>query len=365
MALIGIYSDVHISHSSSILPTYLKDTDKYTTRLNMCKASMNWAYEQFKQRRVYTAVNCGDLFNSHTISSDELDAYIEFIQKRNSDRNYHPTVDCTLIGNHDKFNDNFNSLKMLNITNYSHLIDTYEYVSIIPNWDVYMISFYDSSDFVDNILKMLNAFPRQKSKAILFMHGDINGSMLSGDKRIEHHIATEFLTKYFDVVINGHIHCHERIYNQNNKKIYNIGSLTTHSFADSNNHVPACYIFNTETEEIEQIVNPYGILFKYYTIATETDIQVMCNDLDKISNQIILKIKCSIDFKDKISKILENYSNILKYKFVFIYNKEISNTNIVSKSTSQNVDIKDEFITFLSNRSDLKGDIDDYSKLIN
>ena len=44
MAKIGIYSDVHISHNSSIMPTFLGEYDnKYTTRLKMCIDSMKWA----------------------------------------------------------------------------------------------------------------------------------------------------------------------------------------------------------------------------------------------------------------------------------------------------------------------------------
>lgn len=369
MALIGIYSDVHISHSSSILPTYVDDST-YTTRLNMCKESIKWAYKEFEKRKVDVVVNCGDLYNSHTISSDELDTYISIISdiyKPNNQLSWEPNLDITIPGNHDKFNNAFNSLAMLNLTNYSQLVNEYMYFTL-SNYDCYAIAFYDAKEFVDKVLEMLEQYPRKHSKAILFMHGDINGSMLSGTKRIENHIGTDFLTKYFDVVINGHIHCHELIYQQNDKRIYNIGSLTSHSFADSNNHNPACWIFDTETGIIEQVNNPHAIVFKSYVINNNDEVAVMLNDInfDNGYSKVILKVKCPFDMKEQVEKVISHTSKIMKCKFVFTYNTEIksdSKTNEVSVVSTSN-DIKDDFITFLTDRTDLKGNIDEYINVI-
>lgn len=367
MARIGIYSDVHISHSSSILPTYIND-DMYTTRLNMCKNSIKWAYEQFNREGVDVVVNCGDTFNSHTLAADELCAYNDIIRniyKPYDVSNLVPDLDITIVGNHDKYNQLFNSLNMLNLTDYSTLVDNYLYFDI-DNYDCYCIAFYDSNEFVEKVLEMLNKYPKQHDKSILFMHGDINGSMLSGNKRIENHIGTDFLTLYFDIVINGHIHCHELIYQQNNKRIYNIGSLTSHSFADSNNHVPACWILDTETEMIEQINNPHAILFKTEIINDENDIITLIRSLKFISNKMILKIKCPIDLKGSIKTALESLPNVVKVKYIFSYDTSLKNdsdkNNNISNSTES--DIRDDFIRFLSTRTDLKGNINDYKHII-
>lgn len=365
MALIGIYSDVHISHNSSIIPTFLND-DLYTTRLKMCRESIKWAYKEFEKQNVDTVINCGDLFNSHTISSDELNTYVSLIKDVYSPYNskWNPTLDYTISGNHDKFNNTFNSLDMLRLTDYSKLVNEYDYFSL-DNWDCYIVSFYDTNEFVSIIHDMLIKYPRKNSKALIFMHGDINGSMLSGVKRIENHIGTDFLTNYFDVVINGHIHCHELIYKQNNKRIYNIGSLTSHSFADSNNHVPACYIFNTETEKIEQIKNPHAILFKSYEVKDNNDLEAMIKDIGKYLNKLIIKIKCPIDIKEVIEHNIANIDTILKIKFIFTYNKH-ANIEAINESTNvdNSMDIKDEFIMFLSSRDDLKNNLDSYISAI-
>lgn len=364
---IGIYSDIHISRNSSIIPLYLNDKQQYTTRLNMCYDSMIWTYTMFKNNNVDMIVNCGDTFNSHIVTSDEVTTFTNIINELYKPHNEcdFPTVkDITLLGNHDKFNNTFNSMNLTKLTDYTQLVDKYLYLSL-KNCDLYFISYYELDEFIENMLKMLNDYPKQHEKSILFMHGDINGSQLTGNKRIENHIGTDFLTKYFDIVINGHIHCHERIYNQNNKQIYNIGSLTTHSFADSNKHYGGCYILDTDTFEIKFFKNPYQILFRTYDIKSDDD-EINLHDTlnnDKDLN-VILKIKCDYNRKESINRILNDFKNILKHKYIFTYENNIkSNVNITDNVSASN-DIKDEFITFLNNRTDLKGDISDYADII-
>lgn len=368
MALIGIYSDVHISKNSSILPLYTNEDDVYTTRLNMCKESMKWAYNIFRKNNVDIIINCGDTFNSHVISSDELSAYNDVILDILKEHLNEP-VDITIVGNHDKFNNSFNSIDMLRLNNYSHLVNKYHYFSVPDGdsyCDCYALNFYDAKDFVDIVLEMINVYPKQYKKSILFMHGDINGSTLVGNKKIENHINIDFLNNYFDIIINGHIHCHETLYNKNNKLICNIGSLTSHSFADSNKHKPACYILNTETFEIEQICNPHAIIFKSYEIFNNDDITAMISDLTSNNNsyKIIVKIKCSFDMKDLIEKQLNSIKKIIKYKFIFTYDKKNKNVNNDNIDKNNVLNINEEFINFLSNREDLKGNINDYINII-
>lgn len=363
MALIGIYSDVHISHNSSIIPTYMNDTD-YTTRLKMCKDSIIWAYKEFEKRNVNLVVNCGDTFNSHTITSDELSTYVDVINKIYKPYDtWGPTLDITLLGNHDKFNDKFSSIDMIRLTNYSHLVQDY-YYCFMDDIDMYFISFYNSDEFINKISEMLKKYPRLCSKSILFMHGDINGSTLSGMKKIENHISKNVLTNDFDIIINGHIHCHEMIFNQDNKQIYNIGSLTTHSFADSNNHYGACYVLDTNTGNIEKIINPYQILFRTYNISSNKDKQNLSDYINYNSNlNMILKIKCPYEYKDSLDELLSKYKNILKYKYIFTYDKKENDDTLIINN-KKSVDIKDEFITFLSNRIDLKANVEDYIKVL-
>ena len=371
MSLIGIYSDVHISHNSSIMPTF-SDNEIYTTRLDMCKKSIEWAYEQFEKRKVDIVVNCGDMYNSHSVTADEIHTLVHTVKniyKPYEVLNWTPNIDITIPGNHDKFNNVFNSLEFLKFNGYTQLVDKYTYFNTcgrdtFSGWDCYAISFQEADDFVKIVHDMLTEYPRANSKAVLFMHGDINGSMLSAGKRITNHIGTDFLSEHFDLVINGHIHCHELIYNKNDKRIFNIGSLTSHSFADSNNHVPACYVLDTETEEIEQISNPHAILFKSYNIFNKTDLELVFHDITRSNNKTIVKIKCPVDMKDEIESLIKDTPQIIKSKFIFMYNKEKDNEIDSSINAVSSTDIKDDFIMFLSERADLKGTIDNYVNII-
>ena len=51
---IGIYSDVHISRTSSIMPLYLNENSKYTLRLQNCINSMNEMYQTFENKKTRT-----------------------------------------------------------------------------------------------------------------------------------------------------------------------------------------------------------------------------------------------------------------------------------------------------------------------
>ena len=56
------------------------------------------------------------------------------------------------------------------------------------------------------------------------------------------------------------------------KKIINIGSLTTHSFADSNKHIGKYYILDTNDRSIESFEAKDQVIFRTYEINGEDDI---------------------------------------------------------------------------------------------
>lgn len=365
MAKIGIFSDVHISRSSSIMPTYLDEHNPYTTRLKMCIDSMKWSYKQFKDNNVDIIINCGDTFNSHTVSSDELSAMTNIIEEINIPLTF---PNYTLVGNHDKFNNTFNSLSWVNLLENTTVVNDYIHLAY-DDCDIYCISYYESSEFTDKIQEMLTTYPRECSKAILFMHGDINGSKLSGNKSITNEIGQDKLIDNFDLIINGHIHCHDVIYNKNDKKIINIGSLTTHSFADSNNHLGKCYILDTDTFEITDIINPHQILFRAFSYDEPIKLHEELKAIKDLNS--IVKIKCNSKDKETVESILSHYDNIIKYKLVISYDKldsipDTSNDDIVDEDNNiNNVNIDTQFVTFLNSRNDLKADVNKYLSLLN
>jgi len=369
MSKIGIYSDVHISRTSGILPTYSNDS-KYTTRLNMCKDSLIFANSIFSNNSVNRVINCGDTFNNHTLYSDEITLYQELL----NECLYMYEREYCLIGNHDKYNNLFSVMSLHQNNINAGSIDLFHYESI-DNVDIYYMSYCESNEFNDLINNMFSEYPRKHKKAILFMHGDINGSTLVGLKKIEFGIEQATLIDYFDLIINGHIHCHEVLYNKDNKKIINIGSLTTHSFADSNKHMGACYILDINTFELISYINPYQILFLTYSINTKNELIETLNEIKnkmhmlKYDKYLVLKIKCPYELKDDVNDVLSSENKCLKFKLVFIYvnneideNDDLSETGDISIATES---LDTLFIKFLKNRDDLKGNINQYSSMIN
>jgi len=369
VALIGIYSDVHISRSSSILPLYLNETDIYTTRLQMCSDSINFANNLFKEKNVNLIVNCGDTFNSHTVTADELSTYVNTVKNKPKGL----VEELTLVGNHDKFNNTFDSMCISSIP----AISSYYYYELY-DYDCYLIGYYDTQEFYKVIEEMLEKEPKRHKKSILFMHGDINGSYLSGIKRIEGQIGKEYLLDNFDIIFNGHIHCNEVLYDKDNKKIINIGSLTSHSFADSNYHIGACYIFDTDKLLLQQYVNPCQIMFRTIQINNISDIKKIQKEDDKAhellgntdksiqqryEKNLIIKIKCPYSLKEEIEKQLIQCSQILKYKLIFEYDVELKKETSNNNQSIQTYNIEDDFLSFLS-QQDLKNSIEEYEKLI-
>lgn len=360
---IGIYSDVHISRTSSILPLYLNDHSKYTLRLENCINSMNDMYQTFEDRNVDVIINCGDTFNSHTISADEMSAYLDIIHK--------PFCkEYIIVGNHDKFNNIFNSIKLGDLFDNIDIVDKYKVFRIdSSDVDVYMIAYFNPKEFNELLDEMLTKYPKEHKKSILFMHGDIDGSLLFGNLRVENQISKAKLIQNFDLVINGHIHCNETIYNKDDKKIINIGSLTTHSFADSNKHIGRYYILNTYDMSIESFEAKDQILFRTYEINNENDVIKFKEQLCMSPFKKIVKIKCPFELKDNIETIcLDDHYKILKYKFIFIYDNK-SNDSEESLKTSNilnndNILIEDKFLNFIKNQDSLKWAYEVYESIV-
>ena len=63
-----LYSDVHISRTSSILPTTYKDTN-YTYRQIMLKQTAQWLSKLARDNKPDLIINLGDTFDQHTLTS--------------------------------------------------------------------------------------------------------------------------------------------------------------------------------------------------------------------------------------------------------------------------------------------------------
>ena len=364
---IGIYSDVHFSSGGNALPMHLFDDSKYTTRLTLCSKSIMWAYDVFQQQGVDFVINCGDTFNTNRLNSEEISCFKELMVKL--DKYSDVNTLATLVGNHDMYNNDFNVSNIIS-DDFTLIVQDYAYFKM-DDVDVYLLSYKDNSSILESINSMLNEFPRQGDKSILFMHQDVVGAKLGEFRLLNTGIKQQYLIDNFDVVINGHIHNHDVLYDSNDKLICNIGSLTTHSFADSNAHIGGCYIFDTDTNKIETFINPHQILFRSIDVSSNESLDDKLQSIMKHELKTVIKIKCDAIDKEQIESLLQHNKlkdNIVKVHYIVTYNKDEKQddgcTEPVQLIDGTNNDLVSKFKEFLQLGESLKTNYEVYDEIL-
>lgn len=340
-----LYSDVHISRTSSIFPTTYKDTN-YTYRQMMLKQTGQWLSVLAKQNNPNLIINLGDTFDQHTLTSYDTEIARQFFSEF-SDINIPHFV---LIGNHEMINEEFNAVAMLdNVSNITIIKDP------------------TSLQFKDSTLAFL---PYRHTKDIidlpkgdfLFSHNDIYGSPVRGTFKLEAGISPALLKQNYKLVFNGHIHKSSMFEN-----IINVGSCTTHSFSDDNNWEPHAYLFDTETLNLETFTNTFCPLFKTFDIKSLEDFNQVIAGLNK-NRKYILHITCPFEIKDEVKSMLETYKTIntetekdqefiinskLNVKVQSQNNKQLLETKQINNNIKTNLDVTKSFNDFLE-LTDLK-----------
>lgn len=331
---IGIYSDLHISTTSSIMPLYYKDS-KYTTRLQMIIDTSKWMYKTFSDNNVELILNGGDTLDSHTLKSPEISALSEFYSNSKGVPEIH------IPGNHEVFSNNldFYSDSILRNLSFIKIYDKPTKVNDI----ISVIPYMSTDNIMPDMLKSI-------SNKILLSHIDIKGSHLRPEYIMDDGIDAEILAEYFNLTINGHLHTAEKIDTSKNL-VYNIGSISSISFSDNNNYIPSICIIDTDTLEIKRFNNPFAILFRKITINTIEDLITKLNKLDS-GYRYIIRVSTPYDIRDDVKSIISSKANIITYRVV-------SNIASNSKSIANNIkidsidNIEDEFINYISNNRDI------------
>ena len=245
-----IYSDLHCSYTSSILPLYTGKKDIYTTRLRMIIETGRWLSNLAQEKKVDLIINGGDTFDSTLIKTEELNAIREFF----SFFEELPIPHHVIVGNHEKVNENFNASEILsgfkNITVEKIPRKINEFVSVLP--------YKDSKEIDSSLLKEI-------SNQLLISHIDIQGSCLRDSYILDSGVNPELLSEFFEFVANGHLHTAERLETSKNQ-VWNIGGVSSISFVDNQEYIPSAVIYNTESNSFERVNNPCSILFRRITI---------------------------------------------------------------------------------------------------
>lgn len=329
-----LYSDVHISKTSSILPLNFLSS-KFSFRQNMIIETGKYLANLADEYKVDMIINLGDTFDVHTVTSYDIVTASEFFKCFR----YLSVPHLVIVGNHEMINSDFNAVEILsNIDNITVIDEPCRTgVSTLLKADgsePINLAFLPYCNYKDII-----EFPEGD---FLFSHQDIQGSVIRGVTTLTDGIATDALKQY-KLVFNGHIHKPSIMGN-----VVNVGSVTTHSFADDELAVPQCYIFDTTNLNLTTFKPTICPLFRKLEINNTQELLSKLSNLDK-NYKYIINCVCPFDIKEDVKQILINSDVVLNHR---INTKVDANEDRDKKDNmilqQSNLDIKKAFKEFLN-----------------
>lgn len=331
-----LYSDVHISKTSSILPLSVS-ASKFSFRQNMIIETGKYLANLADEQKVDMIINLGDTFDVHTVTSYDIVTASEFFKCFR----YLSVPHLVLVGNHEMINSDFNAVEILSNIDNITVIDEPCKTGIATflkgdSSEQINLAFLPYSNYKDII-----EFP---DGDFLFSHQDIQGSYIRGDITLPDGISTDVLKTKYKLVFNGHIHKPSIFGN-----VVNVGSVTTHSFADDELSVPQCYVFDTTTLNLSTFKPTICPLFRKLDVVDKFDLCKQLDNLDK-NYKYIINCNCPFDYKEEIKAILSTNPNILNHRLCTKITKD-SIDEVGEKSEiilqASNIDINKSFKEFL------------------
>ena len=343
---IFIYSDLHISRTSSIMP--IGNDDKYTYRQKMILETGKYLEGIIDQEKPDLILNLGDTFDQHTITSYDIDVASEFFKCFRMFNIPH----LVLVGNHEMVNQEFNAIKILsNINNITVISEACTVNTNLITGIRHPDADLSNSPKDENI--KLAFLPYCNHKDILefpegdflFSHQDIQGSIIRGSFALPEGIDPNILKDKYKLVFNGHIHKPSISGN-----VINVGSISTHSFSDDEESVPQCYIFDTETMDLKTFKPTVCPLFRKFNI--ESNISELENFLNKLnkSYKYILHITCPFELKEEVKEFLNQYNDLIisnRLSVKVTKEEKLDNNSESLLNLQSNIDIKQSFKDFL------------------
>ena len=347
---IFMYSDLHISKTSSILPLTSRNY-KYTYRQNMIIETGKYLASLIDELKPDLIVNLGDTFDQHTITSYDVDVASEFFKCFR----YLNIPHLVLVGNHEMINADFNAIQILNN------IDNITVISEPTTIDLSLLSAFNPNS--DVVVQSANSeiqsekiacMPYREFRDItefpngdfLFSHLDIIGMKIRGDYEMQDGVSVDQLSKY-KLVFNGHIHKPSI-----KGSIINVGSISTHSFSDDMDAVPQCYLFDTQTLNLNTYKPTICPLFRKVEITTCDELVKYLNYLNKDYNYV-LQITCPFELKEEVKELVAKADFVIGNRLNVRADRTKKAEDSTEVAVESNVDVKKSFTEFLDT-TDLK-----------
>lgn len=290
---IGIVGDVHWSKYSSIVRSR---GEKYSTRLENCIQSINWAEQVFHDNQCDLIVYLGDFFDNNSLSAEELSAL--------NDLKWNQIPHKFLVGNHEMgMNDlSISSSHVFNLCPNSEVMDTakMEYSEgVCLQYLPYILE--------DN-RESLEFYIRDKN-CILFSHNDLKNVQMG-----------KFISPFgFDldeieqnclICFNGHLHNGSKV----TEKIINVGNLTGQNFSeDALTYQHKIFVFDTDTMGCEEYINPHALNFVKLDMTSEQDVDSILSTVLDMPN-VVCTLK--LDSEESEKYLEELYTKAIAYRTI-------------------------------------------------
>ena len=233
-------------------------------------------FPYLQQNNIKNVIHLGDVmdrrkFISYRIAKDFRERFILPFQVL--DINLH-----MLVGNHDIFFKNTNDVNSLQelVDGRFKKIHLYAEAQEV-NFDGLPILFMPWINS-QNYIYALGMIDETKAQ-ICMGHLDINGFAMNKGQILAEHGMNKSEFQKFDTVMSGHFH-----HKNDDGQIYYLGTPYEIYWNDYDDP-KGFHIFDTETRELERIVNPLTIFDKIYYDDTKTDYSTI--DVEKYKNKYI------------------------------------------------------------------------------
>lgn len=317
MTKIAVLGDTHIDcRNSSLL--FSQYQEKFYNDI---------FFPEIDKRNIKTIVQLGDVFDRRK--------YVNFVTLGRSKyflfdklNNYDTHI---IVGNHDipyRNSLEHNSPSLLlqeypNIKVYSEATETH--IGLLLPWIC--------QSNIDHTLNMI----KQSTSRICYGHLEIEGFEMYKGTKCDNGFKPD-LFKKFDKVLSGHFH-----HKSDNKGIFYLGSPYQLTWSDCGD-VRGFHIFDTETEELEFIENPYEMFHKIYYNDETNDIFNI--DLNKYQDAYVKIIVVNKQNPYGFDSFITN-----------LYNADIHDLTIVEQSedievSDVSVNEAEDTLTILSNYID-------------
>jgi len=251
-------------------------------------------FPTLKERGITTCVHMGDVvdrrkFISYRIASDFRKRFINKFQELGIDLHI-------IIGNHDTYYKNTNEVNSMEELVGSDRFKIYTEPKIVEFDDIpiLFVPWINVNNY-DKSVKLLNT---AKSDIIMGHLGISGFEMHRGQVSLDGHKKEMF--RRFDTVFSGHFH-----HKSDDGQIYYLGTPYQITWSDYDDP-KGFHIFDTETRELERIINPYILFRKIYYDDTQEDYNN--HDIAQYENQyvklIVVNKKDLYEFDKFVDRLL-------------------------------------------------------------